>query len=104
MREELAPRLVADVAGGDRNRPDPALTARVRDVHRVLHEDHGVVVREGDAVAAKPLRSLREPSGEAASASVSIWRDFEMSQFWQKRHARLQPAVPNESTAVPGRK
>src|SRR5262245_25078033 len=27
-----------------------------------------------------------------------------MSQFWQKRQERLQPAVPNESTEVPGRK
>src|SRR4029453_4781499 len=43
-------------------------------------------------------------SGEAASASVSISRDFDMSQFWQNRHARLQPAVPNDSTGVPGRK
>src|SRR5919204_6220789 len=43
-------------------------------------------------------------SGDAASASVSSSRDFEMSQFWQKRHARLQPAVPNERTDEPGRK
>ncbi len=43
-------------------------------------------------------------SGEAWSASVSISRDFEMSQFWQKRQARLQPAVPKDSTDVPGRK
>src|SRR3712207_4086547 len=27
-----------------------------------------------------------------------------MSQFWQKRQERLQPAVPNERTALPGRK
>ena len=43
-------------------------------------------------------------SGEARSASVSISRDLEMSQFWQNLHARLQPAVPNDSTGVPGRK
>src|SRR5512141_464569 len=42
--------------------------------------------------------------GEAASISVSISRDFEMSQFWQNLHARLQPAVPNDSTLEPGRK
>jgi hypothetical protein len=24
-------------------------------------------------------------------------------QFWQNRHPRLHPAVPNESTLVPGR-
>ena len=57
--------------------------------------------------------TLRQPSrcaaaaiseGEAASASVSVSFDFEMSQFWQKRHARLHPAVPNDSTADPGRK
>src|SRR3954471_9323799 len=27
-----------------------------------------------------------------------------MSQFWQNRQERLQPAVPKERTAVPGRK
>ena len=43
-------------------------------------------------------------SGAAASASVSNSRDLDMSQFWQKRQARLQPAVPNDSTADPGRK
>ncbi len=43
-------------------------------------------------------------SGAAASDSRSISFDFEMSQFWQKRQARLHPAVPNESTDVPGRK
>src|SRR5262245_16038765 len=44
------------------------------------------------------------PSGVAWSASVSVSRDLEISQFWQNLHARLQPAVPNESTAEPGRK
>src|SRR5215210_659284 len=43
-------------------------------------------------------------SGVARSASVSVSRDLEMSQFWQNLHARLQPAVPKESTAEPGRK
>jgi hypothetical protein len=27
-----------------------------------------------------------------------------MSWFWQKAQARLHPAVPNDSTAEPGRK
>jgi len=27
-----------------------------------------------------------------------------MSQFWQNLQVRLQPAVPNDSTGVPGRK
>src|SRR5712691_3049774 len=43
-------------------------------------------------------------AGYAASARVSSSRDFEMSQFWQKRHDRLHPAVPKESTGVPGGK
>ena len=55
--------------------------------------------------------TLRQPSRERrvgdrlrrrASASVSISRDFEMSQFWQNLQPRLQPAVPNESTGRPG--
>ena len=44
------------------------------------------------------------PSGEATSDSRETSLDLEMSQFWQKRHARLQPAVPNERIDVPGRK
>jgi hypothetical protein len=43
-------------------------------------------------------------SGLASSLSFSISRERLMSQFWQKEHARLQPAVPKESTGVPGRK
>src|SRR5258705_12738849 len=43
-------------------------------------------------------------SGVARSASVSVSRDLEMSQLWQNLHARLHPAVPNYSTAHPGRK
>ena len=35
---------------------------------------------------------------------MSISRDLLMSQFWQNLQARLQPAVPNDSTGVPGRK
>jgi hypothetical protein len=42
--------------------------------------------------------------GEASSASVSVSRDVEMSQFWQNRQPRLHPAVPKDSTAEPGRK
>ncbi len=58
------------------------------------------------ATEAQPKRRAAAAiaSGDAASASVSISRDFEMSQFWQNRQARLQPAVPNERTADPGRK
>src|SRR5690242_15784179 len=41
-------------------------------------------------------------SGDASSMRRSMSRDFEMSQFWQNLHARLHPAVPKESTALPG--
>ena len=43
-------------------------------------------------------------SGEARSIRRSISRLLEMSQFWQNLQARLQPAVPNENTALPGKK
>ena len=54
----------------------------------------------------QPLASAASASasGSAASASVSISRDLLMSQFWQNLQARLQPAVPKDSTADPGRK
>jgi hypothetical protein len=59
-----------------------------------------------NATLRQPRRSAAaaSASGEAALDSVSISRDFEMSQFWQNRQARLQPAVPKESTDEPGRK
>src|SRR4051794_40449539 len=41
-------------------------------------------------------------SGVATSLSRSTSRDLEMSQFWQNLHPRLQPAVPNDRTLVPG--
>ena len=56
-------------------------------------------LRQPDCTAARAIAS-----GEARSISRSMSRDLEMSQFWQNLHARLQPAVPNESTALPGRK
>ena len=42
--------------------------------------------------------------GEAVACRRSNSRDFVMSQFWQNLQARLQPAVPKDSTGVPGRK
>ena len=43
-------------------------------------------------------------SGEAASLNRSNRRALLMSQFWQNRQPRLHPAVPKDSTLVPGRK
>ncbi len=59
-----------------------------------------------NATLAQPRRSAAKAmsSGIAVSASVSMSRDFEMSQFWQNLHVRLQPAVPKDSTDDPGRK
>src|SRR5271169_4518590 len=56
-------------------------------------------LRQPSSAAERAMRS-----GDAESASVSTCRDFEISQFWQNRQARLQPAVPNERTDEPGRK
>jgi hypothetical protein len=59
-----------------------------------------------NATLAHPSRSAASAmsSGMALSARVSMSRDFEMSQFWQNLQVRLQPAVPNDRTADPGRK
>jgi len=29
---------------------------------------------------------------------------FEILKFWQKRHVKLQPVCPKDSTGVPGKK
>jgi hypothetical protein len=50
----------------------------------------------------EPSAAAAMASGLASSARRSICRDFEMSQFWQNLQARLQPAVPNDSTDEPG--
>ena len=54
----------------------------------------------------QPLRSARSTisSGDPSSLRRSSMRVLLMSQFWQNLHPRLHPAVPNESTVVPGRK
>ena len=60
-----------------------------------------------DDVPAPPADSTNAramASGVACSESVSTSRDLEISQFWQNLQARLHPAVPNDSTADPGRK
>ena len=51
-----------------------------------------------------PLAARAIASGPARSALVSISRLLEISWFWQKAQARLQPAVPKERTDEPGRK
>src|SRR6516162_10238709 len=43
-------------------------------------------------------------SGEAESVRRSNSRAFEICQFWQNLQVKLQPAVPKDSTADPGRK
>jgi hypothetical protein len=46
-----------------------------------------------------PLPKSAEAAGEPPSDREPL-----RTRFWQNRHARLQPAVPKDSTAVPGRK
>ena len=52
--------------------------------------------------ASVPSAASAIRSGMARSVRRSSWRALEMSQFWQKRQPRLQPAVPNDSTLLPG--
>ena len=105
VSEELRPRLRAHVPGRHRHRLDARLPACIGHVDRVLQEDHRVVVGERDAAAPPGRAAARAMVGGIAwSASVSVSRDLEMSQFWQNRQPRLHPAVPKDSTAEPGRK
>src|SRR6185503_222462 len=60
LRVKLAARRGVDVARGDRDGLHAAAAAGVRDVHRVLGEDHRVVVGERDAPAAARNRRLRD--------------------------------------------
>ena len=60
LRVELAPRHGRDVARGHGNREDARFAARVGGIHRVLREDHRVVVSEGDARASRLDRGARD--------------------------------------------
>ena len=81
----------------------PRVAAGAGGVNGVLGEDHRIVVGEGNATAAEPQGGMRRsPRATAASASRSNSRALLMSQFWQNWQPRLQPAVPNDSTLVPG--
>jgi hypothetical protein len=75
--------------------------AGVGDIHRVLGEDHRIVVGEGDALAAC-LTAAVAIIRRCLVRRRSMSRDLLMSQFWQNLQARLQPAVPKESTELPG--
>jgi hypothetical protein len=99
---EVPSRLGGDVAGADGDGFDAALATSFRRVDGVLGEDHRIVVGEGDAAAAGLLRGLGDAFGAGAIAELF---DFaRLSQFWQNRQPRLQPAVPKLKTLVPGKK
>jgi hypothetical protein len=66
---------------------------------RLGEVERGVIERAPLAAAASAIATR-----EARYNSPSISRAFEMFQFWQNLQLKLQPAVPNDSTAVPGRK
>ncbi len=53
LRVELAPRLGRDVARGHRDGAHPRFAAGICGVHRVLGEDHRIVVGEGHARATR---------------------------------------------------
>ena len=57
-----------------------------------------------NATEVQPLSTAARAmaSGVALLWSRSNARAFEMSQFWQNLQPRLQPAVPNDRTDVPG--
>src|SRR5262249_7800115 len=57
---KLRPRIVGDVAGGDRNRFDPAFATRLRNTDRVLGEKHRIMVSECTRPAAESLRRERD--------------------------------------------
>src|SRR5580658_7321295 len=59
-----------------------------------------------NAIEGHPLRIARSTTSSGGMYDEFTWsdRDFEMSQFWQKKQPMLHPAVPIENTRVPGRK
>src|SRR6266849_4451707 len=59
-----------------------------------------------NAMDAHPCCSASRGTSSGGTYCECTWslRDFEMSQFWQKKQPMLHPAVPIEKTFVPGRK
>ena len=100
---KLLPRRGVDVARCDRDVLDPAPARHLGHVDGIFEEDDRIVVGVGDRARACGNRGATMSSGEASSWSRSISRALEMSQFWQNLQVRLHPAVPKDSTGVPGR-
>ena len=91
------------VPGRHRHGVDAAFVTSIRHVHRVLREDDRIVVGKRNARRPRALGGTRNLASGVADSLVRSWsRDFEMSQFWQNRQPRLQPAVPNDSTLRAG--
>ena len=103
-REQALAWLGANEASGDRDVLHAFCATGGRGIEGVFHEDDRIVVRVGDAGASQSLGRARDGLRPASALSRATSRLFEMSQFWQNEHARLQPAVPNDRTAEPGRK
>ena len=99
---KLGPRFTVHVARGDGDGFNAEGAAGVRHVHGVFGENHRVVVGEGDGLAAVAQSGFGDYIRRGRVGQPSTSRALLMSQFWQKRQPRLQPAVPNDSTLVPG--
>ena len=88
---------------------DPAFTACVCYVNRDIR---GKLRGRLRMCRHDPQHATRRLSAASASNSgrrsigkrVDLDRDLEISQFWQNLQVRLQPAVPNDMTGVPGKK
>ena len=78
--------------------------AGLRYIYCVFQKDDRIVVCKcnGPATALHCRVCNRLGQGQILDP-VKVWA-LEMSQFWQNLQVRLQPAVPNDRTGVPGKK
>ena len=101
---KFRPRIVGDVSCCYRDGFEPVLATRVGDVDRVLGENHRVIVSKRDRPTAEPQRCQRDLLRRGGIGELVPLARFGDVPVLTEPAAEIAPAVPNESTLVPGRK
>src|SRR5215471_18688831 len=97
-------RIIGDVTGGNRHRFDSAFATRVRNIHRVLGENHRIIVRERHRAAAEPFRCECDLLGRSCIREFVPLARFEDVPVLTKSAAEIASSGAKREDARPRQK